>query len=141
MNIFVDPSLISEILLQDGWHAVVPGTLQTGKYALVEPDMPAPGAPGFTFHEAGGASISGPMSSVLAVRRALAARTTEVQEEPAARPPAVRPPPVKPQPAPAPQPPPVKRQPAPAPQPPPVKPQPAPAPELPPFGPDWWEPK
>ena len=85
MNIFVDPSLISEILLQDGWHVVVPGTLHTGKYALVEPNTPAPATPGFTFHEAGGASIAGPMSSVLAVRRTLEARTSEAKEPPAAR--------------------------------------------------------
>lgn len=106
MNIFVDPSLISEVLLQDGWHVVVPGTLNMGKYALVEPNTPAPAAPGFTFHEAGGASIAGPMSSILAVRHGLAARTTEVHEAPAARPPAARPPAPKPQPAPDPQPPP-----------------------------------
>jgi hypothetical protein len=85
MNIFVDPSLVSEILLQDGWHVVVPGSLNTGKYAVVEPNTPSPAAPGFTFHEEGGASIAGPMSSVLAVRRKLAARTTEVKEPPAAR--------------------------------------------------------
>ena len=107
MNIFVDPSLISEVLLKDGWHAVVPGTLNMGKYALVEPHMPAPAAPGFTFHEAGGGSISGPMSSILAVRHGQAPRTTDVTPEaPAVRPPAPKPPPAaKPQPAPDPQPP------------------------------------
>jgi hypothetical protein len=77
MNIFVDPSLISEILLQDGWHAVVPGTLKTGKYALAEPNTPSPTVPGFTFHESGGAAIAGPLASVLAIRRTLTARASE----------------------------------------------------------------
>jgi hypothetical protein len=94
MNIFVDPSLISEILLEDGWHVVVPGTLHTGKYALVEPNTPSPATPGFTFHEAGGASIAGPMSSVLAVRRAVSATTADVKEPPAARPQTAPAPPV-----------------------------------------------
>jgi hypothetical protein len=86
MNIFVDPALVSEVLLKDGWHVVVPGTLSMGKYALVEPNVPSPAAPGFTFHEKGGASIAGPMSSILAVRRALAARTTQVTETQPAKP-------------------------------------------------------
>jgi hypothetical protein len=86
MNLFIDPSHISEILLQDGWHVVVPGTLHTGKYAIVEPNALALATPGFTFHEAGASSIAGPMSSVLAVRRTSAARTMEEKEPPAARP-------------------------------------------------------
>jgi hypothetical protein len=85
MNIFVDPSLVSAILLPDGWHVVVPGTLTTGKYALVEPNTPSPAAPGFTFHEEGGVSIAGPVSSILAVRRGPAARTTEVKDTPAVK--------------------------------------------------------
>ena len=129
MNIFVDPSLISEVLLKDGWHVVVPGTFFMGKYALVEPNLPAPAAPGFTFHESGGASIAGPMSSVLAVRRSLAARTTEVPEESAAAPPAARPPAARP-PAASP---PAARPPAP-------KPQSEPEPKPPTAGRDWWEP-
>lgn len=80
MNIFVDPSQISEILLQDGWHAVVPGSLKTGKYALAEPNTPSPAVPGFTFHESGGAAIAGPLASVLAVRRTLSARTAEAKD-------------------------------------------------------------
>jgi hypothetical protein len=86
MNIFVDPALVSEVLLEDGWHVVVPGTLSMGKYALVEPNTPSPAAPGFTFHEKSGASIAGPISSILAVRRALAARTTQVTEAQPAKP-------------------------------------------------------
>jgi hypothetical protein len=86
MNIFVDPALVSEVLLEDGWHVVVPGTLSMGKYALVEPNTPSPAAPGFTFHEKGGVSIAGPVSSILAVRRALATRTTQVTETQPARP-------------------------------------------------------
>jgi hypothetical protein len=86
MNIFVDPSLVSAVLLKDGWHVVVPGTLSMGKYALVEPNTPSPAAPGFTFHEEGGVSIAGPLSSILAVRRPVAPRTTEVKDVPAARP-------------------------------------------------------
>ena len=86
MNIFVDPALVSEVLLEDGWHVVVPGTLSMGKFALVEPNVPSPAAPGFTFHEKGGASIAGPIASILAVRRALPARTTLVTETPAAKP-------------------------------------------------------
>ena len=85
MNIFVDPASISEVLLQDGWHTVIPGTLHTGKYALVEPNTPSPATAGFTFQEAGGASIAGPMLSVLAVRRTLAAKN-EAKEPPPARP-------------------------------------------------------
>ena len=85
MNIFVDPSLVSAILLPDGWHLVVPGTLNTGKYALVEPNTPSPAAPGFTFHEDGGVSISGPVSSILAVRRPVAGRTTDVKDTPAVK--------------------------------------------------------
>jgi hypothetical protein len=86
MNIFIDPSLISEILLQDGWHALVPGTLHTGKFALVEPNTPPLSTPGFTFHEAGAGTIAGPLSSVLAVRRNLAAGTPEAKDPPAAKP-------------------------------------------------------
>jgi hypothetical protein len=93
MNIFVDPSLISEVLLKDGWHVVVPGTFNTGKYAVVEPNTPSPTIPGFTFHEKGGASIAGPMTSILALRRAAGARATQVKETPAARPEAAPTPP------------------------------------------------
>ena len=93
MNIFVDPALISEILLQDGWHVVVPGTLKTGKYALAEPNTPSPSTPGFAFREASGAAIAGPLSSILAVRRTLAARTAEAKEPPAVRPQAAPAPP------------------------------------------------
>jgi hypothetical protein len=42
--------------------------------------------PGFTFREAVAGSIAGPLSSVLAVRRALAPRTSEATEPPATRP-------------------------------------------------------
>jgi hypothetical protein len=105
MNIFVDPSLVSAILLQDGWHVVVPGTLNTGKYAVVEPNVPSPAMPGFTFHEEGGASIAGPMSSVLAVRRTPAARTTEVKASAAARPTSAPAPPAPARPQTAPTPP------------------------------------
>jgi hypothetical protein len=85
MNIFVDPTLVSAVLLKDGWHVVVPGTLSMGKYALVEPNTPSPAAPGFTFHEEGGVSIAGPVSAILAVRRPVAPRTTEVKEAPCRR--------------------------------------------------------
>ena len=93
MNIFIDPSLISEILLQDGWHVLVPGTLHTGKFALVEPNTPPLSTPGFTFHEAGGGTVAGPLSSVLAVRRTLAAPTSEAKEPPPAKPPSAPAPP------------------------------------------------
>lgn len=86
MNIFVDPALVSEVLLEDGWHVVVPGTLSMGKFALVEPNTPSPASPGFTFHEKSGASIAGPISSIRAVRRARAARTTQVTEAQPAKP-------------------------------------------------------
>jgi hypothetical protein len=86
MNIFIDPSVISEVLLQDGWHVLVPGTLHTGKFALVEPNTPPLSTPGFTFQEADGRGIAGPMPSILAVRRTPAASTTEAKDPPAARP-------------------------------------------------------
>jgi hypothetical protein len=82
MNVFIDPSLISEILLQDGWHILVPGTLHTGKFALVEPNTPPLSTPGFTFDEAGAGSIAGPLSSILAVRRAPEASASEAKEPP-----------------------------------------------------------
>lgn len=87
MNIFIDPSLISEVLLPDGWHVVVPGTLHTGKFALVEPSTPPLSTPGFTFQEAGGGGVAGPLPSILAVRRTLAAPTSEAKDPPAATPP------------------------------------------------------
>jgi hypothetical protein len=93
MNVFIDPSLISEILLQDGWHVLVPGTLHTGKFALVEPNTPPLSTPGFTFHEAGGGTVAGPLSSVLAVRRTLAAPQSEANEPLPAKPPSVPAPP------------------------------------------------
>ena len=86
MNIFIDPSVISEVLLQDGWHVVVRGTLHTGKFALVEPNTPPLSTPGFTFQEADGRGIAGPMPSILAVRRTPAVPTTEAKDSPAARP-------------------------------------------------------
>ncbi len=70
MRLVVDTSSVSEVLLQDGWHTVARSSLHLGDYARAETSTSAPATPGFTFEEKDGTIIVGPLSSILALRRA-----------------------------------------------------------------------
>jgi hypothetical protein len=77
MSLAIDTDKIVEVLLADRWHAVINGTLVVASYEVVEGGKAVLGGQdalvtsvGFTFAEAdrGGHTMSGPLTSVLAVK-------------------------------------------------------------------------
>jgi hypothetical protein len=80
---------IVAVLLADGWHRVVHGSLSVGTLGFgADADL---GTPGFCFEEADHgspyrpATLAGPLSSILAVRLATSARQARELGRPAAR--------------------------------------------------------
>jgi hypothetical protein len=85
----VAPATVVAVLLADGWHQVVHGSFSVGALgfgAEADPDVP-----GFCFEEAGNgslhrpAALADPLTSILAVRQAGAARRPGGTGRPAAR--------------------------------------------------------
>ena len=77
MSLAIDTSKVIEVLLADRWHAVLKDTFAIDSYEFVVDGKPLSGTPdplmtsmGFTFAEAdrGGHTMSGPLSSILAVK-------------------------------------------------------------------------
>jgi hypothetical protein len=76
MSLEIAPEEVIEVLLADGWHPVTPGTFsvdadhyihaQTARFRLGAPSGDY--TPGFLFEEFTGEWITGPLTSVLAVR-------------------------------------------------------------------------
>lgn len=71
----IETSNITAVLLADGWHQIKPGSFEETAFVIGEPGRyddilgPREGiGPGFTFSEVDGREVSGPMTSVLAVR-------------------------------------------------------------------------
>ena len=78
MSLAIDTGKVVEVLLGDRWHAVVNGTFVVGSYEFVEGGKtvfsggqdPLVTSMAFTFAEAdrGGHTMTGPLTSVLAVK-------------------------------------------------------------------------
>ncbi len=72
MSLNIEPDRVEEVLLADGWHAVARRTFALDAYEFVDGDEVLHGAgTGFSFVEdidPGQVIVSGPLTSVLAVR-------------------------------------------------------------------------
>jgi hypothetical protein len=80
---------VAAVLLADGWHRVVQGSLSVGTLGFgAKSDL---GTPGFCFEEADHgspyrpATLAGPLSAILAVRLVTPARRSRELDRPAAR--------------------------------------------------------
>lgn len=67
MSLAVRPDTVEAVLLADGWHEVWGGSFELDLYEFVHGEG---GVPGFKFEsiETGPAVVSGPLTSVLAIR-------------------------------------------------------------------------
>ena len=72
-GIAVAPAQVVAVLLADGWHCIVPGSLSIGTLSFgAEAGL---GTPGFRFEQAdsgspyGPATVAGPLGSIIAVRQ------------------------------------------------------------------------
>jgi hypothetical protein len=78
MSLAIDTDKVIEVLLADRWHAVLDDTFVIDSYEFVEAGKtvlgggqdPLVSSMGFTFDEAdrGGHAMSGPLTSILAVK-------------------------------------------------------------------------
>lgn len=66
----MDASKVASVLLADGWHDVAPGTFHAADFALQQGIAVNMVGPGFVLTEVGahGATLAGPLRSVLAVK-------------------------------------------------------------------------
>ncbi|KJS60650.1 hypothetical protein [Streptomyces rubellomurinus] len=76
-DISVSPKSVTQVLLQDGqWYTVNTGTFTIGSYRLLTDNelmdhllATEVSTPGFSFEEPGGRTVTGPLSSITAIRR------------------------------------------------------------------------
>lgn len=75
MSLYIDVDKVTEVLLADGWHAVEDGSFDLDSYEYHHGDHMLHGggnygvcATGFTFRNADGHSMFGPLTAILAVK-------------------------------------------------------------------------
>lgn len=75
MSLNIDVDKVTEVLLADGWHTVADGSFDLDSYEFHHGDHVLHGggrsgvcATGFTFRDANGESLFGPLTAILAVK-------------------------------------------------------------------------
>lgn len=69
-DLYVETQKVDSVLLADGWHPVAEGSLVVGELSfLVGQRMRFAGREGFQFKQTDGVTLSGPLTSILAVSR------------------------------------------------------------------------
>ncbi|OMC08535.1 hypothetical protein [Mycolicibacterium fortuitum] len=66
-NFYVDTEKVESVLLADGWHSVVPGSLVLGGLNFLQGQKRLVEREGFQFKQTDGAMLSGPLTSIVAV--------------------------------------------------------------------------